>query len=69
MYIRFCACNERHIAENIRGRVRAQGVDALYAQCLAAGIEDSNAHLQTKPWGSTELAILGPDENLAVFAQ
>ncbi len=69
VFIHFWACNERHIAENTSCRVRVQGVDTLYAQCLAAGIVHPKAHLETKPWGSTEFAVLDPDGNLIAFAQ
>lgn len=49
--------------------MRIEGVDALYAQCLAFGIVHPNATLQTPAWGSREFAVLDPDGNLVTFAQ
>jgi catechol 2,3-dioxygenase-like lactoylglutathione lyase family enzyme len=67
--LHFWACAERHIAENTSCRVRIEGIDALYAQCLAFGIVHPNAALQSQPWGTREFAVLDPDGNLVTFAQ
>ena len=67
--LHFWACKERHVAENTSCRVRVDGIDALYADCLARAIVHPNAPLAAKPWGSREFAIVDPDGNLVTFAE
>lgn len=67
--LHFWACGERHIAENTSCRVRVDGIDALYADCVARAIVHPNAPLADKPWGSREFAIVDPDGNLVTFVE
>lgn len=67
--IHFWACSERRIAEHTACRVRVEGVDSLFAACLANGIVHPNAPLQSKPWGTREFGVIDPDGNLITFAQ
>ena len=67
--LHFWACKDRHIAENTSCRVRVDGIDALYADCLARAIVHPNAPLAAKPWGAREFAIVDPDGNLVTFAE
>jgi len=67
--VHFWACTEQHIAENTSCRVRVEGVDRLYAECVASGIVHPKAPLMAKPWGTREFAIVDPDGNLVTFAQ
>ncbi|MDO8769608.1 MAG: VOC family protein [Burkholderiaceae bacterium] len=69
VHVHFWACDDRHIAENTSCRIRVQGLDALYSVCTAAGVVHPNAHLDEKPWGSKEFAVLDPDGNLITFAE
>jgi catechol 2,3-dioxygenase-like lactoylglutathione lyase family enzyme len=48
-------------------RVQVSGIDALYADCHAAGIVHPNAPLVAKSWGTREFAILDPDGNCLTF--
>jgi hypothetical protein len=65
--LHFWACSERHIAENTSCRVQVEGIDALFADCLAHGIVHPRGHLEAKHWGSIEFGILDPDGNLVTF--
>jgi catechol 2,3-dioxygenase-like lactoylglutathione lyase family enzyme len=67
--LHFWACNERHIAENTSCRIQVEGIDTLFAECDALGIVHPKAPLETKPWGTTEFAIVDPDGNLVTFAE
>lgn len=67
--LHFWACTERHIAENTSCRLRVEGIDALFAECQAAGIVHPNAPLQARAWGTREFSVLDPDGNLVTFAE
>lgn len=50
--------------------IRTQGIEALYQSM----IDNNNnihpaGHLQTKPWGQKEFAMLDPDNNLLTFGE
>jgi len=50
--------------------IRATGIESLYQSML----DNNNSihpagHLQTKPWGQKEFAMLDPDNNLLTFGQ
>ena len=65
--IHFWACNDTHIAQATSCRIQVSGLHGLYEHCRSVSIVHPNAHLETKPWGSTEFAILDPDGNLVTF--
>ena len=65
--IHFWACSDKRIAEQTGCRVRVEGIDRLYDDCLALGIVHPNEPLESKPWGSREFAILDPDGNCVTF--
>lgn len=69
VHVHFWACKEQHIAENTSCRLRINGIDAFFDKCLSLGIVHPNAHLQDKPWGTREFAVLDPDGNLVTFVQ
>lgn len=50
--------------------IRTNDIDNLYQSMLDKKINIHPAeHLQTKPWGQKEFAILDPDNNLLTFGQ
>lgn len=65
--IHLWACNDKRIAEATSCRVRVTEVKALYEHCAKLGIVHPKAHLEAKPWGTVEFAILDPDGNLIAF--
>lgn len=69
--IHFFEFKELDPAENY-GQVylRTDNIDELYQSLLAKGINIHPAgHLQIKPWGQKEFALLDPDNNLLTFGQ
>ena len=50
--------------------IRTDDIDRLYQSFLdnKVGIHP-NGHLETKPWGQKEFALLDPDNNLLTFGQ
>src|SRR5919205_3743755 len=52
---------------------RVQDVDALYAECYAAGLPGSGtprlATVENKPWGTREFAFSDPNGNLVRVGQ
>lgn len=58
---------ESFLAGTASCRLRCEGIDALYANLLAAGVIHPNGALQTTPWGTDEFAILDLDGNLITF--
>ncbi|WP_342117558.1 bleomycin resistance protein [Pseudoduganella sp. OTU4001] len=65
--IHFWACSDPGIPAATSCRVQVRGIGQLYEHCKAAGIVHPNAPLASKPWGSSEFAILDPDSNLVTF--
>ena len=65
--IHFWACDDRRIAQATGCRVQVHGIERLHAQCARHAIVHPNAPLASKPWGTTEFAILDPDGNLVTF--
>lgn len=50
--------------------IRTEDIDALYQSMLNKKVAIHPAgHLQTKPWGQKEFALLDPDNNLLTFGQ
>jgi hypothetical protein len=50
--------------------IRTNDIDGLYRFILNKNITIHPAgHLQTKPWGQREFALLDPDSNLLTFGQ
>lgn len=50
--------------------IRTDDIDKLYQSFLDNKISiHPNGHLQTKPWGQKEFALLDPDNNLLTFGQ
>lgn len=50
--------------------IRTNNIDALYQTLLKKNIPiHPSGHLQTKPWGQREFALLDPDNNLLTFGQ
>ena len=50
--------------------IRTDDIDRLYQSFLDNKINiHPNGHLETKPWGQKEFALLDPDYNLLTFGQ
>jgi catechol 2,3-dioxygenase-like lactoylglutathione lyase family enzyme len=50
--------------------IRTNDIDKLYQTLLDNRISiHPNGHLETKPWGQREFALLDPDNNLLTFGQ
>jgi hypothetical protein len=50
--------------------IRTDDIDKLYQSFLDNKTSiHPNGHLQTKPWGQKEFALLDPDNNLLTFGQ
>jgi len=50
--------------------IRTDNIDKLYQSLLDNKTSiHPNGHLQTKPWGQKEFALLDPDNNLLTFGQ
>lgn len=50
--------------------IRTNNIDAVYKSFVDSGVAiHPNGHLQVKPWGQKEFAILDPDNNLLTFGQ
>jgi len=50
--------------------IRTDGIEELYQSLLDNHVAIHPAgHLQTKPWGQKEFALLDPDSNLLTFGQ
>lgn len=50
--------------------IRTNDIDQLYQTLLVNKISiHPNGHLETKPWGQREFALLDPDNNLLTFGQ
>lgn len=50
--------------------IRTNDIDKLYQSMLNKNLSIHPAgHLQTKPWGQKEFAMLDPDDNLLTFGQ
>lgn len=50
--------------------IRTNDIDSLYRGLLDNKVEiHPNGHLEIKPWGQKEFALLDPDRNLLTFGQ
>jgi hypothetical protein len=50
--------------------IRTDNIDQLYQSMLNRKLNiHPNGHLQIKPWGQKEFAILDPDNNLLTYGQ
>lgn len=65
--VHFWACSDRTIAEATACRLQVNGIEQLFAHCLAQKIVHPNAPLTHKPWGTREFGVLDPDGNLVTF--
>lgn len=60
---------DRYLAENASLRIDVDDIDALYADCQAAGCVHPNGALATRPWGTREFAVLDPSGVCIAFVQ
>ena len=50
--------------------IRTNDIDKIYQSLLEKKTSiHPNGHLETKPWGQREFALLDPDNNLLTFGQ
>jgi uncharacterized glyoxalase superfamily protein PhnB len=52
--------DDKHLAEGTSFRIQVNGIEQLYQEFQAKGAQmiHPNGHLETKPWGMKEFAIL-----------
>jgi hypothetical protein len=69
--IHFFEFKELDITQNYgQVYIRTNDIDTLYQSFLDNKITiHPSGHLQTKPWGQKEFALLDPDNNLLTFGQ
>ena len=69
--IHFFAFKDLNPKENFgQVYIRTNDIDKLYQTLLDNKISiHPNGHLETKPWGQREFALLDPDNNLLTFGQ
>jgi len=69
--IHFFKFNELDTKENYgQVYIRTDDIDKFYQSLLDKKISiHPNGHLQIKPWGQKEFALLDPDNNLLTFGQ
>jgi catechol 2,3-dioxygenase-like lactoylglutathione lyase family enzyme len=60
-------CADRVIADNTACRMQVAGIDALYAECRAAGAVHPNGPLRLQPWGLREFTVLDPQGGAITF--
>ena len=48
-------------------RIRVEGIDELYEQCLAENIVHPNAPLEEKPWGARQFGVVEGDGNQLTY--
>lgn len=67
--IHFFAFPELNPKENYgQVYIRTEDIDALFKSLLERKVPiHPNGHLQMKPWGQKEFALLDPDSNLLTF--
>ena len=50
--------------------IRTDDIDGFYSLLIKKKVDiHPNGHLQVKPWGQKEFALLDPDNNLLTFGQ
>jgi hypothetical protein len=67
--VHFWQCSDRNIAENSSCRLSVIGIDELYTEADGRKIVHLKAHLETKPWGLREFAVVDINGNLIWFAE
>jgi hypothetical protein len=67
--VHFWQCSDRNIAENSSCRLSVIGIDELYTEAAGREIVHPKAHLETKPWGLREFAVVDINGNLIWFAE
>ena len=48
-------------------RIRVEGIDELYEQCLAKDIVHPDGQLEEMPWGALQFDVVDGDGNLLTF--
>lgn len=67
--IHFWKCEDRIFPENTSCYIDVGGVDYLYEEFEKLGVIHPNGHLEEKPWGMKEFAILDVFGNLLRFGE
>lgn len=62
-------CPDRIVADNTACRIRVEGIDALYAECRAAGALHPAGDLQRTAWNTREFTVLDPQGGAITFAE
>ena len=67
--IHFWKCNDKIHPENTSCYVRVRDIDTLYEEMKKAKVIHPNGHIENKPYGIREFAILDLDGNLIKFGE
>lgn len=69
--LHFWKCGDPQLPKRSSCRFRVRGIDALWAEYVAAGVihPHPNGQLQEQPWGSREFIALDRDGNALHFAE
>ena len=67
--VHFWQCSDRNLSENSSCRLSVVGIDELYTEVTGRGIVHPKAHLETKPWGLREFAVVDVNGNLIWFTE
>lgn len=62
-------CADRNVAENTACRMRVEGIDALYAECLAAGAVHPAGRLRDTERSTREFTVLDPQGGAITFVE
>jgi len=67
--LHFWKTDDKIHPENTSCYIQVENVDALFTEMQAAGVVHPNGHLEDKPWGMREFAILDVHGNLLKFGE
>jgi catechol 2,3-dioxygenase-like lactoylglutathione lyase family enzyme len=62
-------CADRNVADNTACRMRVEGIEALYAECRAAGAVHPNGALRSTDWGTHEFTVLDRQGGAITFVE
>ena len=69
VHLHLWQCDDRSVADNTACRMSVAGIDALYAECEAAGAVHPNGALQRTDRGTREFTVLDPQGGAITFAE
>jgi catechol 2,3-dioxygenase-like lactoylglutathione lyase family enzyme len=69
VHLHLWQCGDRSVADNTACRMRVAGIEALYAECEAAGIVHPNGALRGTDRGTREFTVLDPQGGAITFVE